>query len=150
MALAILSSVVFFGITALVIWVVWQVHVVFRSRVWIGYVARGVGLVFGVFAAYVVVTVFMATETPTGIGLAAGLLWGVASVLLVVSSFGPSTVLFRNLAGAGWAAMMAGLVLSGILALLLPLGATGAASFMWRTPTSHGEHRSNLANTPHA
>lgn len=80
MASAILSSVAFFGITALVVWIVWQVRVAFQSQVWIGYVARGVGLIFGVFAAYVVVAMFMATETPSGIGLAAGLLWGVASV----------------------------------------------------------------------
>jgi hypothetical protein len=146
----ILSSAVFFGITALVVWIVWQVRGAFQSQVWIGYVARGIGLVLGVFAAHVAVAVFMATETPSGIGLAASLVWSVASVLLVVSSVGSSTVLFRNLASAGWAALMADLVLSGILALLLPLGAAGAAPFMWRAPIGRRERRSNLANPPHA
>ncbi len=135
---AILSSLAFVGLTVLVVWIVWQVHLAFQSQVWITYVARGVGLVFAAFAAYVVVAVFIATtETPSGIGWVAAVLWGVASVLLVVSSLGPSTALFRNLAAGGWAALMAGLLLSGVLALLLPLGAAGAAAFMWRTPTSH-------------
>ena len=147
---AFLSSLVFFGLTALVVWVVWRIHLAFRSRTWIGNVARGVGLAFSAFAASLALGAFASSETgaSNNTTLVVSALFGIASVLLAVGSLGPSTVIMRRITGIGWGVMMVGLLSAGALALLLPLCAPGAAAFMWREPTTHPGSSPNPESQP--
>lgn len=137
---ALVSALVFFGLTAVVMWVVWRVPQAVGPSRWLPLFGRMIGLVFAFVNASL--TVFLLSSyaresDPSNSGgslmtLVVAILFALAAVLLAVGSVGPSSTSMRGAQFVGWGTMIVSLFLSGTLALLIPFAAVGAASFIWR------------------
>ncbi len=98
---AVASSLLFFGLTAIVFWVVWQAHKALPDRAWVRYLARGVGLAFSAFSGSVSVALLASSDSGSLATVAVAITLGAASVLLAVGSLGPSTAPMKAITGVG-------------------------------------------------
>lgn len=146
-----LALVALVGAIGLVLWVVWQTGHALGDRTWVRLAARAVGIAFALFSGSLALAILSSyADEPDGgsrTTFAIGTLLIVSALLMGVGSIAPDRPMPNRVLRLGWGALIIALLLSGTLALLLPVAAAGAASFLWRPAAESGDHTGLSAPT---